>query len=320
MAAAGDAVAQDIHFSQPDINPILYNPAYSGFFDGSGRFALTYRNQWAAVAQPFQTMAASAEYAVMRRRYERDGISAGLTVFNDRAGTLRYGTTAASLIMSYYKSLNRFNNNFLSFGLSGCFAQSGYDAADADLLDRTEVLQNAGKNYLLIGIGAAWYYHPHDFLEIKIAASGNNLNRPNISYTAVGETDECKGYVEPRFNLYSRIDYRFGGYWSIEPLLALQLQRNNSELVAGADFKWHLSEFTDNNLTLSAGVASRIGDALLFSLSTEWTTMLVAFTYDHTISDLREASLGVGAFEVSVVYRLSKKELYQRKALPCPII
>ena len=309
------AAAQDIHFSQPDINPILYNPAYSGFFDGTGRFAITYRNQWASVTKAYQTMAANGEYAIMRRRYQRDGISGGISIFNDRAGTLHYGTTAANLILSYYKSLNRFNNSFLSFGLSAGYAQSGYDPAEALAGDRSELFLNTSTWYPLFGVGAAWYYHPHDFFEIKIALSGHNLNRPEISYTEAGG-----GYVERLVNLYSRIDYRFGGSWSVQPLVALQLQRNNSEFVAGADLKCYLSEFTDNNLIIGAGMAVRTSDALLFTLTTEWTTMLVAFTYDANISKLVAASGGVGAFEISAVYRLAKKELYKRKALPCPII
>ncbi len=72
--------SQDIHFSQTDFNPILFNPAYSGFFDGAGRFGLTYRNQWASVSKAFQTVAATAEIPVARRRYNHDGVSIGAIV------------------------------------------------------------------------------------------------------------------------------------------------------------------------------------------------------------------------------------------------
>ena len=57
---------QDIHFSQVDADPVLLNPAYSGFYEGVGRFGMVYRNQWASVSIPYQTLAVSGEMALWR--------------------------------------------------------------------------------------------------------------------------------------------------------------------------------------------------------------------------------------------------------------
>ena len=40
IMAAPRSYAQDIHFSQIDLNPVLFNPAYAGFFEGKARFGL----------------------------------------------------------------------------------------------------------------------------------------------------------------------------------------------------------------------------------------------------------------------------------------
>ena len=80
--------AQDIHFSQVDANPLLLNPAYAGFYDGVGRFGVIYRNQWASVSTPFQTFAITGEMALWRNSSHSSGFSAGLSLFNDHAGTL----------------------------------------------------------------------------------------------------------------------------------------------------------------------------------------------------------------------------------------
>ena len=198
LGVAVHASAQDIHFSQPDVNPILFNPAYSGFFSGSGRFAVTYRNQWASVTQAFQTIAANGEYALSRRRYQRDGVSIGAAFFSDRAGTLNYGTTAATAVLSYYKSLNRYNNNFLSAGLSLGFAQSGFDPAQALMRD-DEAFARATLLYPLFGLGVAWFYQPHEHFYIKTALSGQNLNRPALSYTGEADLGEHPAYLERRY-------------------------------------------------------------------------------------------------------------------------
>ena len=87
--------AQDIHFSFLDLDPLLFNPAYSGFFDGQGRFGAVYRNQWASVTIPFQTISVSGELSLMRSKRNKNGLSAGLWVSADRAGDLDYGSTSA---------------------------------------------------------------------------------------------------------------------------------------------------------------------------------------------------------------------------------
>ena len=80
------AKAQDIHFSMLDLDPLLFNPAYSGFFDGVGRFGVIYRNQWASVTTPFQTISATAELSLTRSKRNHNGLSIGAWVSNDRAG------------------------------------------------------------------------------------------------------------------------------------------------------------------------------------------------------------------------------------------
>lgn len=319
LGVAAHAAAQDIHFSQPDVNPILFNPAYSGFFSGSGRFAVTYRNQWASVTQAFQTIAANGEYALSRRRYQRDGVSLGAAFFSDRAGTLNYGTTAATAVLSYYKSLNRYNNNFLSCGLSLGFAQSGFDPAQALMRD-DEAFARATLLYPLFGLGVAWFCQPHEHFYIKTALSGQNLNRPALSYTGEAPLGEHPAYLERRYNMYLRAEYRVAPSLAVQPLLAVQMQRNNSEVVVGTDMKWYLAELVGKGAAVSAGVAVRHADAIIFSLTTEWTSLLFSFAYDSNFSKLVPASHGVGAFEASLVYHLSRSERVKRKALPCPII
>ena len=119
---------QDIHFSQVDADPVLLNPAYSGFYEGVGRFGMVYRNQWASVSIPYQTLAVSGEMALWRGA-GRKGLSVGMTVFNDHAGTLHYGTTSGHLSIAYYQPLNRAGTSILSVGLEGGFAFHSADSA-----------------------------------------------------------------------------------------------------------------------------------------------------------------------------------------------
>ena len=95
------AQGQSIHFSQIDINPTLFDPAYAGLYDGQGRFGVNYRNQWASVSEPYQTFSLTAEMSLMRNRRMRNGLNVGLYAYTDRAGALNYGTTAADIIFDW---------------------------------------------------------------------------------------------------------------------------------------------------------------------------------------------------------------------------
>ena len=303
--------AQDIHFSQVDANPLLLNPAYAGFYNGAGRFGVIYRNQWASVSTPFQTFALTGEMAVWRDNQSLSGFSAGASIFNDHAGSLHYGTTSAHLSLAYYHALNRHRNNFLSLGIEGGFAQSGFDPTHAEMEDPSELFPTQHSNYPLLAAGLAWYWQPNGDLHTKVGLSVRNINQPNISYLGLDDT-----YLLRRYSLFARAEYRYWQTWSLMPVMLLQLQGKYHELVYGVDFKWYLDEGSRHQISLRVGLAYRHGDALIANLLMEYDAFLFNFCYDANISGLATASNTIGAFEIGMVYRLSKGEK-KTKALKC---
>src|ERR1039457_1159201 len=79
------AYAQDIHFTQFDMTPLVINPAFTGMFDGRVRAGAIYRNQWASVTVPYVTYGA---YVDMPLIIERNGsyLASGLQLYKDQAG------------------------------------------------------------------------------------------------------------------------------------------------------------------------------------------------------------------------------------------
>lgn len=307
--------AQDIHFTQIDVNPILFNPAYSGFFDGTGRFGLSYRNQWASVSRAFQTYAATAEVALMRRRYYNDGLSLGTILFSDRAGTLNYGATSGTLILSYFKALGTSNDNFVSIAAEVGGGQAGFNISDIVLADPTDDINRLSANYFTLGAGVAWFYQPNDDFYFKMGVAGRNLNRPNISYM-----DGDSAFIERKFSSYIRCEYRAWGDLSLLPMAALTRQLNYTEAVFGCDIKWYLSESASRQISFSWGLIYRWRDAAMMLMTAEYNAFLFALAYDANISKLTPASKSVGAFEMSIIYRLAKNKRVRRAAMPCPII
>ncbi|MBP5516863.1 MAG: PorP/SprF family type IX secretion system membrane protein [Bacteroidales bacterium] len=306
---------QDIHFSQIDINPILFNPAYSGFFDGTGRFGFIYRNQWASVSKAFQTAAATAEVSLMRRRYYSDGLSLGVILLTDRAGTLHYGTTSGTLILSYYKALGNSNNNFISIAAEAGIGQAGFNPADIEMEDPTETLENTNANFMSFGVGSAWFYQPNDNMHLKLGLSARNINQPDISYM-----QQENAVIPRKISGYARAEYRLWPSVSIMPLAACMVQRNYREILFGCDAKWYLSESSYRNINVSAGLHYRWRDAALVEIAAEYNAFIFALTYDANLSKLTPASKSVGSFEIGIVYRLVKSKHIKRKAMPCPIM
>ncbi|MBQ0016353.1 MAG: PorP/SprF family type IX secretion system membrane protein [Bacteroidales bacterium] len=307
-------LAQDVHFSQIDINPILYNPAYAGFFEGKARFGINYRSQWGMVSHPYQTFSLSAEAALYRNRYSRSGFNAALIAFRDKAGTLGYGTTAANVILSYYHSLTGDASAYMSASLEVGYGQAGFDDSKAQMMDANQTFHNTTVSYPTVGAGLAWFMQPDDEWVLRIAASARNLNRPNISYLQLDDT-----HLEMKWNVYARAEWHGWDYVSLLPIVAFQYQRRATEFYAGGDVKWYVEDNHRRHVVLGGGAMVRSLDALILDVFGEYNAFLLAISYDINFSKLAVASKSVGALEIGLVYRLLPVQRRQG-ALPCPIM
>ena len=322
-----------------DLDPLLFNPAYSGFFDATARFGAVYRNQWASVTTPFQTFSATAEMALSRSPLHRNGLNAGLWFSNDRAGTLNYGSdvtkivtsafkkavvldagtgnygsTTASAIVSYYQGFGD-GSNILSVGLEVGIGQVGFSSDGIEMTDGTESFTRTKVIYPAIGAGLAWYCQVNDALYTKLGASLRNINEPDISCTGLANDARLSRH----FNIYGRVEWRFFSDWSLLPVVGYQRQRNFNELVYGCDVRWYVNEEPRNSLAFSAGIIARHADAAAIDLAVLWRSWTFAFCYDANISRLATASHTIGAFEVGIVYMVAKDNKRQRRTIQCPI-
>lgn len=307
------ATAQDQHFSMLDLDPMLFNPAYSGFFDGTARFGIVYRNQWAAVSAPFQTLSATAEVALLRDKRTMNGLSAGLWLTADREGTLNYGTTAASAIVSWFKGLGD-GDNIISLAAEAGIGQTGFDEEDIVMGDGTETFVRTRALYPTLGAGVAWFCQISTVFYTKLGFSVRNINEPDISYTGLGNDARLSRH----YNIYGRAEWRMTSSWGVLPVVGYQRQQGFNELVYGCDVRWYVRDTPRDYLAFGAGLMGRHGDAVAINLAVIWHEWTFGFSYDANLSKLAAASHTLGAFEVGVVYMIGNK--YKRvQALPCPI-
>lgn len=297
-----------------DLDPMLFNPAYSGFFDGTGRFGVVYRNQWATVSKPFQTLSATAEFSLMRSNRTMNGLSAGVCISTDHEGTLSYGSTSAVLVMSYFQSLDRNGNNILSAAVEAGGGQIGFSTEGIEMDDPSEQFGRTRASYPTLGAGVAWFWQVNDVLYTKAGVAMRNINEPDISYLGVSDVRLAR-----RLTAYARAEWRAVPQWGVLPVLGLQQQGNFRELVYGCDARWYLRESQRDYLAFSAGLLGRLGDAMAVNMAVLWRDWIFAFSYDANLSKLAAASHTIGAFELGVVYMIRKKD-HRTSALPCPIL
>lgn len=312
LLSAVPVTAQDIHFSQQGENPILMNPAYTGFYEGTSRFGVIYRNQWATVSTPFQTYALTAETSLTRNRQRISGMNMGLVAMRDVAGTLNYGTFAARLSLAYYCALDRQGMSILSIGAEGGYARSGFDPTRAEMNDPSELFEKQQTNYPVLGAGVAWFWQPSGEWQVKTGLSVRNINRPNISYLGLDDA-----HLEPLVNFYLRPEWHCFQSVSLLPTLMAQVQGRYRELIYGMDLKWYVEEIARHQVSFATGAAYRHGDALVTHLTMEYDAFVFAFYYDANLSSLSTASHTLGAFEVGIVYRLVRDKGI--RAVKCPV-
>src|SRR5258705_13245893 len=81
--------AQDLHFSQWFNEPLLTNPANTGFIpDADYRLGANYRNQWSSVMTvPYKTISAFGDAQFFRDRLDNGWLGLGALLLNDQAGS-----------------------------------------------------------------------------------------------------------------------------------------------------------------------------------------------------------------------------------------
>lgn len=315
LGLAVSAEAQDVHFSQLDFNPVLTNPAYSGFVYSGARMGAAYRTQWASVSHPFQTFALTADGLVLHDRYRRNGLGLGGMFCRDKAGTLDFGTTSAEAMVAYNRTLDWSGVNHLSIGVSLGYHQLGYDLSQVALFDESDALVQQQRHYFTWGAGVAWLCEPDYNWWLRMGLAAHNINRPSL---ALIDGDDTR--LAQRWMLTARLGRMLGDNWMVSPVVQTQWQQGNNELCYGADVRWMLNGDERHHFVLAAGLVMRHTDAAIFSLMAEYNALQLIFCYDANVSSLADASSGYGAIELGIGYRFVKNKKIRRKALSCPIM
>lgn len=324
--------AQDYKFNQFYNSPLNLNPALTGKLKGLYRVAANYRVQSSPVSQPapYNSMSGSADFGLMRDILNRDILGVGIIASADQQAGGALKTNDIALSLAYHKSFGYYNEHYLSAGFqfgiknrkldpSQLYFESQYNPNinGFDLsLPHFENFQTESFTNLNMSTGIFWSSNFSKTLSAYAGLSIFNLLKPKDSFFSSDSERSLKfhGHGGIAINLNDKI--------MIQPNGIYMKQYNSNNWVVGSTFSYNLSR--DDNHPYETNVF--IGGwyegsgAIIASMGTQIKGIQFTVSYDRTISELKNANNGFGAFEASIVFQskpLASDNKYS--LMHCPI-
>ena len=303
--------SQDLHFSQWFNSPLTTNPANTGFIpDADYRVGTNYRNQWSSIMNiPYKTMSLWGDAQVFRNRIESGWVGVGGSILRDVAGSGKLTSTKVYGSIAYHQMVGE--AHLLSAGFNVGWANKRISTTDLKFPDQFDgkffdnqlptsvVIDNPNINYFDVQAGINYAFFPTEDLYINGGISAHHLNRPRESFFSVPDAG-IDDRISPRYIAFANASFKMNEMIIINPMAYFTMQAKSSEVVGGANVQYNLSG--DGETLLTGGLYYRPGDALVPMVGFEWKNIKLSFTYDATLSSLKQFNNSRGAYEFALIY------------------
>ncbi len=331
----GKVDAQDIHFTQFDAAPLTINPAFTGMFNGQVRACAVYRNQWSSVTVPYVTYGASVDLPIF---WSNAGyLAGGLQMIDDKAGDGNLTNFTGLASLAYHLTTGRDQDgdkrSDLAVGLQGGYASKSIDLSKLyfgdEYVNGTFVPGTSAENHIGLGNHVSYFLvnagisYSHSFgsrFSFTMGAGANNLNQPN---DALEQKQNSQTGLDMRYTGELGMDWIAGERLSLRPAVLFQYQATATEVIAGNEFHYVLSQNTEPELSsyttsVFLGGWYRTGDAFMVTAGMEIKGIRIGVAYDYNMSTLNAASNGNGGFEIAVKYMAPWSMAFAgSRSIPC---
>ncbi len=302
--------AQDLHFSQWFNEPLLTNPANTGFIpDADYRLGANYRNQWSSVmSQPYKTMSIWGDAQVFRGRIQSGWLGLGGAILHDVAGASSLSTTEVYGSVAYHQMLGY--SSLLSIGFNTGWVNKRINNSNLKFPDQFDgkffdtnvptsvTIDQPNVNYFDMQVGMNYAYFPNEKTYVNAGFSVQHINQARESFF---NTDPV-GYnnrIQPRFIGFLNGSFKTSDMVIVNPMAYYTQQADAHELVAGFNVQYNLSG--DGDQQLIGGLYYRPSDAVIPMVGFIYKSIRLMFTYDVTTSSLKQYNNGNGAWEFAVI-------------------
>ncbi|MFN6945552.1 MAG: PorP/SprF family type IX secretion system membrane protein [Cytophagaceae bacterium] len=312
--------AQDIHFSQFYNFPLALNPALTGKFKQDYRLSAIYRNQWHAANATFQTAAFAGDVNFRVNPLSDDKIGVGLFFYNDQMGEGIIQNNSGYASLAYHKVLDKYKRHRLSAGLQGGYVRKSIDYSQlyfgSQIIDYEvsrdalsgENMDNNSFGYMNINAGLSWSFMLTDHTEIHSGISVFNAVHPKETF-AQEFLREDLNRLKNRSLINIGMHYRMNERLSLMPEVMFMLQQRARDINIGAALGYHIGGWEGKTMVM-AGTWYRVQDAAIFMAGVQHGSMKMVFSYDATVSPLRNIRYGegipnnarIGAYEITLTH------------------
>jgi type IX secretion system PorP/SprF family membrane protein len=260
-------------------NPFVMSPTYAGIGDHV-KIRINGLTQWVGIKDAPDTQSLAADMRVG----EQSGL--GMMLYNDSNGQTKQ--RGARVSFAHHLTIDRYDDKFLSFGLSYNFNQFRIDIENFDALDPSVTDDRATTNH---NFDVGFLYRWDKFY---ISANASNLINKNLSdFNPIYEPNRLRNYY-----LYTGYRYKKNknSDFEIEPSLFFQLFESDGRSVTDLNVKFRWYDFEDYYY---AGVTYRflndqIGDPLYIApiLGLKKNNFYFGYSYQVILNEILGYSTG----------------------------
>lgn len=301
--------AQDLHFSQFMNSPLVTNPANTGFIpDGDYRIGINYRNQWSSIMSiPYKTMSAFGDVQVAQNQDATGWLGVGGLILRDVAGSGSLTSTKIYGSVAYHQMIDA--GSLVSLGFNIGWANKRINTMDLKFPDQFDghffdnhlptsvFLDRNNISYIDIQAGLNYAYFPTDRAYLNVGYSTMHINRPRESFFDAQPGIDNR--ISFRHNVFVNGSFKVNDQWIVNPNVYFSYQAKSYEIVGGLNAHYNLSG--DGEKILIGGLYYRHQDAVIPMIGIGLKDYTFTFTYDATMSTLRNYNNTRGAFEFSLI-------------------
>jgi len=321
------AKCQDAHFNQNLAEPVQFNPAMTGVFNGNYRVSSVFRKQWQSINRnnvkdgsgtpSFLTFAESVDLRLSLGSLRSGELGIGMTYLGDVVGMGKARSRTGLISVSYIKPLDHKASNFLSLGLQGGITQSSSDYADLRFGSRheSETEQSAGMkseqsetrgNYAYgdLSAGMLWFYVKDERTNISIGTAMHHLNRP-VQFLP----EDVYSRLPARFTIHAGAEFKIIRHISLAPALNYMRQASFSEFDVAASVKVFFRGEQPMKDAVLLGLSYRMirggedfleNESLIINTRLHFNKTRIGVSYNCLVSELKKGL--TGGFEISLAY------------------
>jgi type IX secretion system PorP/SprF family membrane protein len=301
--------AQDLHFSQYFNQPLLINPANTGFApDADYRFGVNYRNQWSSlINNPYKTFSAWGDVQLLGNQLENGWLGVGGYLMRDVAGSGSLTATRAAATVAYHQMLS--DNNLISVGMSAGYTNKSINVGKLTFDNQWngqffDVTVPSGENfaytqtgYFDLGAGVNLATFPSDNVHINTGFSLSHINRPSETFFSNNQADTR---LAMRATAFANAAIKANDHWIVNPNVYVSKMGNVYEVVGGLNANYNLSG--DGLTQFVGGLYYRGGEAVIPMFGIQWSNLKMILSYDATVSSLKNYNNGRGAYELGFIF------------------